>query len=204
MRILYRLLILSLFSTFSCGSPDYLTAEELNTFIKENGNGLVKTVDINNYRIDVTYKPTDLWVYQEVGDEPATREQLEVFRNKYSPYYYFIVSLSKNNKEALHQVDGGMSQYSELVNTLSFRMSEYTTLTTSGQDTIPVGDFMLNRTYGLSASTDLLFVFSREKSDNDEWIQFNLNEFGLGIGNQRFRFRKKDLDNTPKIRFETL
>ncbi|HEY9006529.1 MAG TPA: hypothetical protein VIM75_10355, partial [Ohtaekwangia sp.] len=64
------------------------------------------------------------------------------------------------------------------------------------------GDFMLNRTYGMSNSTDLLFVFSKEKAKGKDWIQFNLNELGLGIGNQRFRFEMRDLENVPEVTFE--
>jgi hypothetical protein len=110
------------------------------------------------------------------------------------------MSLSSNDKEALHQI--ASDQYSDLVQTLSFRMSNYVTLTTSVNDTIPVGDFMLNRTYGMSNSTDLLFVFNREKTKDTDWVQFNLNEFGLGIGNQRFRFDMHTLENVPEVAFK--
>jgi hypothetical protein len=80
-------------------------------------------------------------------------------------------------------------------------MNDFVTLTTA-QDTIPVGDFMLNRTYGMSNSTDLLFVFSRDKAKDKDWVQFNLNEFGLGAGNQRFRFRTNDIADAPGVDFE--
>ncbi|HEY9048675.1 MAG TPA: hypothetical protein VIN08_22365, partial [Ohtaekwangia sp.] len=143
---------------------------------------------------------TDLWVYQEIGKHKATPEQIDTLRKKYSQYLYFILSLSANNKEALHQA--ASDQYGDLVQTLSFRMNNYVTLTTSANDSIPVGDFMLNRTYGMSNSTDLLFVFSKEKAKGKDWIQFNLNEFGLGIGNQRFRFEMSDLENIPEVTFE--
>lgn len=83
-------------------------------------------------------------------------------------------------------------------------MGNYVTLTTASADTIPVGDFMLNRTYGLSQSTDLLFVFNKEETERAEWVQFNLNEFGLGAGNQRFRFKRKDLEDLPRLNFEKL
>jgi hypothetical protein len=195
--------ILYCFFLMSCSStPKYLSPPELNKFILEEENGLKKTVEINGYKIEVINRPTDLWVHQEVGDDPVTENMLNQLRPKYSNYYYFLVSLSRNNKEALHQLDGGMSQYSELVQTLSFRMAEFANLTTSLQDTIPVGDAMLNRTYGMSTSTDLLFVFNKSKTENSDWLQFNLNEFGLGIGNQRFRFRRQDLETAPQINFE--
>jgi len=187
-----------------CGTPEFLSPAELNNFILEPKNGLVKTVEVNGYRIDVTFRPTDLWVHQELGENSMPFNEIEKLREKYDHYYYFILSLSRNNKEALHQVSEGMGKYSELVQVLSFRMPEYTTLTTAAYDTIPVADFMLNRTYGFNASTDLLFVFNREKAQGQSWVQFNLNEFGLGVGNHRFRFSNKDLDRAPGINFQEL
>ncbi|HEY9045016.1 MAG TPA: hypothetical protein VIN08_03940 [Ohtaekwangia sp.] len=188
--------------TFVIGcSPDRLSSEELTAFVADESNGLSKSVTAaNNTVVRVTYRPTDLWVYQELGKGKHTPEQIDKARKKYSQNLYFILSLSANDKEALHQSTG--DQYSDLVQTLSFRMNNYVTLTTSANDTIPVGDFMLNRTYGMSSSTDLLFVFNKEKAKDKEWIQFNLNEFGLGIGNQRFRFETDDLEDIPEVTFE--
>ncbi|MFZ6011385.1 MAG: hypothetical protein ACOYXT_13640 [Bacteroidota bacterium] len=189
-------------ATFGCSAPDRLTPEELNKFIVDEKNGLTQKAEINGYTATVTYRPTDLWIHQEAG-LASDSAMFNALNKKYAGYYYFILSLSRENKEALHQVEGGMGQYSELVQTLSFRMSEYVNLTTSAQDTIPTGDFMLNRTYGLSDATNLLFVFNKEKARGQEWVQFNLNEFGLGIGNQRFRFRTEDLEHAPRLKFET-
>jgi hypothetical protein len=199
MRYLYLILACIL---CSCGrTENFRTEAELIAYIRDEDNGLIKSAELNNYKIEVMYKPVDLLVNQEIGEEPVDEQKLNGLKLKYQAYYYFTLSLSRNNKEALHQVDGGMEQYSALVQTLSFRMNEYVTMTTSAYDTIPAGDFILNRTYGMSTSTDLLFVFNKEKSADKEWVQFNLNEFGLGIGNQRFRFKRKDLDDAPGMNF---
>ncbi len=193
------LILLVLLAGAACSSGP-MTVAELETYVKDQENGLTQEIESNGYTIRVTFRPTDLWVKQEVGEGRfPDAQELAKLRHKYNAYYYFIVSLSRNNKEALHQLEGGMEQYSDLVQTLSFRMPQYTTLTTSASDTIPVGDFMLNRTYGLSRSTDLLFVFSREKAGDDAWVQFNLNEFGLGTGSQRFRFDREKLDEAPEL-----
>jgi len=179
----------------------HLSGEELTAFVADESHGLSKSVTAgNNVTVKVTYRPTDLWVYQEIGKHNATTQQIDTLRKKYSQYLYFILSLSANNKEALHQA--ASDQYGDLVQTLSFRMNNYVTLTTSANDSIPVGDFMLNRTYGMSNSTDLLFVFTKEKAKGKDWIQFNLNEFGLDIGNQRFRFEMSDLENIPEVTFK--
>lgn len=197
-----RILSFLLFFLVAC-SPSTMTEEELQAYVADVDHGLRQSVEVNGYKAELTYRPTDLWVKQEIGDKPVTSQEIEAFRKKYSSYYYFILSLSRDNKEALHTLDGGMGQYSELVQVLSFRMADYVTMTTSARDTIPVGDSMLNRTYGMSQSTDLLFVFNKEKAKDKDWVQFNLNEFGLGLGNQRFRFERKNLDNAPSIKFNT-
>ena len=75
-------------------------------------------------------------------------------------------------------------------------------MATAAQDTIPVADFILNRTYGLASSTDLLVVFNNQKAQGKEWGQFNLNEFGVNTGSLRMRFRVTDLEECPFIDFD--
>lgn len=182
----------------ACGYRE-LSQEELVRYIHDETHGIHKSAVVDGTAIDVTYRPTDLWVHQETGGNAVSAVAIDSLRKKYDRYYYFILSLSKNEKEALTPAEG-LGTYGDLVQTMSFRMAEYVTLTTPS-DSIPVGDFMLNRTYGLSRSTEVLFVFGKEKTVGAEWVQFNLNEFGLGTGNQRFRFKVKDLERAPKIRF---
>lgn len=196
------LFIYIIFTYILCGcGPKRLSREDYSHYVSDKSNGLTKSASVGNTTITVSYRPTDLWVHQELNHVSATKRQITSAREKYSASLYFVLSFSTDSKETLHQSTG--QQYSDLVQTLSFHMSDYVSLTTSANDTIPVSDFMLNRTYGIGGSTDLLFVFNKEKINNIDWIQFNLNEFGLGIGNQRFRFKTKDLDNCPEIKFET-
>lgn len=199
--MLVRMLLVCLACAAIACAPSQLSKDELVEYIRDEENGVKHSATLGKTVVDVQYRPTDLWVAQELNGETPRPSQVDSLRKKYEHYYYFILSLSRNNKEALHQVDEGFGQYSELVQTLSFRMPEYVTLTTAAQDTIPVGDFMLNRTYGMSSATEVLFVFSREKVTDQEWVQFNLNEFGLGIGNQRFRFKRSDLEAVPALAF---
>lgn len=175
----------------------------MNAYVTDPANDLSKTSHTNGYDVTVTFQPTDLLVVRE-ADGVYNDSSINTLRNKYSQYYYFILSLSKDHTEVLSPANTGQALYTELVNTMSFGMTKYVQLTTSALDTIPVADFMLNRTYNLSSSTDLLFVFSKEKTLGKDWIQFNLNEFGLGIGNHRFRFSKKTLDEIPPIDFNHL
>ena len=182
--------------------PREVSFDQLQTFLSDEDNGLVQSANVNGIKISVTYKPTDLLIYQETDQVAIDAAMLVTLGKKYSPYYYFVLSLSHNDNEVLQHV-GGMNDYSRIVQTMSFRMPQYVNLTTSNESTIPVADFMLNRTYGLSSATDVLFVFDKEKAKNNEWVQFNLNELGLGIGNQRFRFSVRDIEKVPQLKFTT-
>jgi len=178
--------------------------EELLNYVLDENNGLSKTREYKDYKIQVYYKPTDLLILQENGDNTQiAQKEYTRLQEKYSPYDYFILSLSKEKEEALYKSEG-FGQFSELVQVLSFRMGQYTNLTTTSQDTIPVADYVFPRTYGMGGATNLMFVFSKEKSQDDDWVQFNLQEFGMGLGRQVFRFDRKGLDKAPKIKFEII
>lgn len=179
-----------------------MSTEDVYKFISDEKNGLQKKTLSNGIDITTTYRPTDLWVHQELVDETSNKDKVESLRSKYNKSLYFVVSFSKGENEALQELGEGPTQFSEVMQTLSFRMPQYTTLTTSERDTIPVADFMLNRTYGLSTGTEVLFVFDAKVANQREWVQLNINEFGLHIGNQRVRFDMDDLRNAPKINFE--
>lgn len=201
-RMLALVCLLLSWILLSC-QPTSLSPDGLAAFIDDEGNGLKKTVTVGGTTIELLYRPTDVLVSQEIGSNVLSQASLDSLRDKYDDYFYFIVNLSKDNKEALQIQENGFGQYSELVQTLAFNMSDYTTMTTASRDTIPVADYVLNRTYGLSSATEMLFVFNRENAITNEWVQINLNEFGLQTGNQRFRFETLDLLNGPTIDFRT-
>jgi hypothetical protein len=184
-----------------CSAPEHLAPVALHQFIADEGSGLTKSLESGNYSIKVAFRPTDLWIHQEAGGLALDSATFRSLAKKYSSYYYFILSLSKDQHEALSPAEAGMAQYSALLETLSFRMDQHVGLVTASRDTIPAGDFMLDRTYGASSATNILFSFSKEKCKGQAWIEFTLGEFGLGLGEQRFRFRTKDLESAPRLKF---
>lgn len=183
-----------------CGRPEYLSEKDLLEFVSDEKNRLCKTVSGGGIDAKVIYRPTDLLVAQELikSKEPSP-DQIEKARKKYGDYYYFILSLSKDDREVITPASLGSSRFGDLLQTVSFRMGQFVNLTTSSSDTIAVSDYVYNRTFGMGSSSDLMMVFSRERCIGQQWVQFNLREFGLGIGNQSLRFNVKDLNRAPKI-----
>jgi hypothetical protein len=182
--------------------PAVVSPNDLISYLQDGENGVSKIANVNNLKVQVSFKPTDVLVSQEVeGEGGVDLKRLSEAQKKYDNNYYFVLSLSAYDREALHEE--ASIGYGELVNILSYRMANFVSLTTD-RDTILVADVILDRTYGMSSSTDLLFVFDKEKSTEAKWIQFNLNEFGLGIGNQQFRFKTVDLKKVPRLDFKLM
>ena len=186
----------------ACSQPQYLTEEDLKAFIRHEDRGLKMSRESNGYEVGVMFRPIDLLMLQETGGQTEVPgPELKRLLNKYKNQYYFILSLSRNNGEALYQAGGGMGRFSDLVQTLSFRMGSFVHLTTAENDTISVADYVYPRTYGMGEATHLMFAFDKTKARGKDWIQFNLREFGLGLGNQNFRFKTRDLEKVPGIDF---
>jgi hypothetical protein len=64
-----------------------------------------------------------------------------------------------------------------------------------------VGEFAPVRSHLPDQTSDIVIVFKKGKSKGQDWIQFNLNEFGLGVGDQQFKFRVEDLEQVPRLKF---
>lgn len=190
--------ILLIFST-SCEKPQSLPPKELNKYVLAPENGLAISHKMGDFEITAAYRPTDIMIAQELDfTDPNKDSTIKRLRSKYSDNYYFLLALSKDGKEALHQI--GTDQYSQLVQRLSFQMADYVFIT-SGNDTLKVADYILDRTFGMATATNMLFAFKKKDSLKADWLQFNLKEFGLGIGSTRFRFKKQDLEDIPSALF---
>ena len=93
----------------------------------------------------------------------------------------------------------GKANFSRLSRKLSFGMAEAVQLYTSQRDTLQLIDFIYPKMYGMSQSTDVLFVFQKEELTTDGDINFVLEDIGLGTGNIKFKFQNDRIINEPVI-----
>ena len=185
-----------------CTPSEFESAEALDSYIVSK-SGLSQMREANGYQLKVTYRPTDLLISQEISGEPEPIDSSSVnrLRKKYRGNHYFLLSISRNNSDALHDAPGGMARFTALVQTLAFRMDNYVGLTTSAKDSVHASASVLDRTYAMTRTTDILFAFNKDKTTGKDWVQFNIGEFGLGTGNLQFRFSAGDLERPLQIRF---
>jgi DNA-binding transcriptional ArsR family regulator len=194
---MHRLLLLFLLLTL-VGCDNAVSPPELRSYVRDPRNGLQQSIVSRDIKVGLMYKPTDLLVSQEINVPLRDEGLVTSLRNKYSTYHYFILSFSRNRGE----ISDGSSDPSSLIRKLAFQMSDYVKLTTSAGDTVSVADFAMDRTFGLASSTNILLAFRRSTIQEGGWIQINLKEIGLGIGEQRFRFLVNDIVRAPDIEFK--
>ena len=184
-------------------APRELSHDELLAYLADPAHGLVKEEVTGDLKVTLRYRPTDLLVEQEAGERP-TRQMVDSLRKKYSGKYYFTLGFSVNDREALHTT-GNYGRYSELLQTLSFRLGEYVRLTSPAGDTTELLDYVMDRTFGFASSTNLLMVFdAAEVSPEADFIQIHINEFGFHSGNHIFRFDTDDLMKCPQLTFDLM
>jgi hypothetical protein len=198
-----KLLVLPLFFLgffcliYACNTKEVESVEALQDFVRETDNGLKKQKKIGAIEMSVTYKPTDLLVAQEYSSDE--NKSIDTLRSKYSRYDYFTLSISADNKEIENY--NLNTTFGERVQNLAFGMGENVYLISETQDTLGMVDYIYQRTYGMSNSSDFLFVFDAKEIDNTEAVTFQLNDIGLGIGLNRFKFETENLRNIPTIKF---
>ncbi len=171
------------------------------SFLKDESNGYIQHKNINGYDFTVMYRPTDLLVEQEL-ENSNDNKQVKQLREQYGEYLYFNLSISKNNKELLSSIPKDLSQFSGLVNQLTFEMDSKVCLLNLQKDTIQLLDFVYPRLYGMSNSTTMMFIYQKEiRKMNTEYLIFSLKDFGLSTGRQQFKFKTNNILNQPKINF---
>lgn len=197
----YSIWLLLLLVGVAC-RPQYLDKEALRAYLLDESNGLSSEVKVGAINAKVTYRPTELLALQSVGQKAVNKEEMRRHQQRFDEYVYFILSLEAMGKDALYGTSQNQQDFSNKLQTLSFRMGNYVQLTTALGDTIPVADYIYQRNFGMEGSSSLMFAFNREKALEQPWVSFDLEEFGLGIGNRRFRFETKDILNAPKLKID--
>ncbi|MEM1323190.1 MAG: hypothetical protein AAGG75_23190 [Bacteroidota bacterium] len=195
-------LTLIVFSLFITGCAHRLdSAEELRSFVADHSNGLTEEKTFGELNIRLRYRPTDLLVDQELGDEVATASEVERLRDQYDDYLYFLLSYSANGKEVEAWRVNSQQEFSTRVQALAFGMAEQVKLSSNTRDSIPLVDFIYQRTFGGGSSSDILLAFDRQAAKDADWLNFRLQDIGLGVGTNHFRFDAAAIEALPSLPF---
>ena len=199
-NILFFLVSILLIS--ACVSKSFDSEKEYLTFLYDESNGYLYSKNVNDFKYSLLYRPVDLMVNTDLERSLVNHNVVDSLRNKYGEFLYFSLSMSKNNKELLSVVPKNKQEYGVLSKQLTFDMRDKVHLFTQKKDTIDLIDFVYSKLYGMSNSTDLLFVFPRDKKFlNGEYLNFTIEDFGLFTGEVKFKVPIKNIINEPKINY---
>ncbi len=183
----------------SCSQKTFDNKEELMAYVVDPENGYTQQKTVNGVNFSLAYRPTDMLVQQELS-EHVEKSELDSLRKKYGEYMYFNLSLSKNNKEVLNGLVSNRNGFEVMVNQLAFGMGEKVHLISQTRDTISLADYIYPRLYGMSGSTNILFVYPRDKKIiGKEFFYFTIEDLGLETGEVGFKIPTKSVKNEPKL-----
>jgi hypothetical protein len=176
--------------------PGRVTKQRLVRMIDQDKD-LTQTREVGGIKVQVKYVPYSLMVFQELeASGGADTGRLRVLERKYSPQYYFRLTFSKNNQEVIRQL-GSFHQYSDMLQVLSFELGSHINALTGAGDTVYLKDYAFEQDFGMSSANSSLLVFARKDFDKSREICLNIGEFGLGIGELRFVFDRKEMEGLP-------
>lgn len=183
----------------SCTRPAILPADKLTSYIQDPSNGVAKEKKINDIAFKAYYQPSDFLVLQELNSQGKKDSvTLAAIKQKYAPYRYFKLDISKNNKEVIREL-GGQARYSEMLSVLAFNMNQYIDIITANKDTIKMVDYAFQQTYGMGSANSLMVVFPTDKLKDLEKYTLNIYECGFQTGDIRFEFTEKDIKKVPAL-----
>lgn len=196
MRPSFFLLLVAGLALLGACQPTQLPAGALADYVADPAHHLRQVQQVGTTEISVTYQPVDLLVARESPDNLHREATVDSLRHKYQGSSFFLLSLARNGQEVL-QPRAGFADYSELLQTLAFRMGEHVQVITSRGDTLRPSNYYLDRTYASASASQLLFAFPRLPSGGT-W-RFRIQEFGLGTGNLSFPFEAPSVLAAPTL-----
>ena len=202
MQATYGVILFSLL-LFGCRQTEPIGRSELQAYVANKTNNLKKEQTVDGVRVEVMYRPSSLLVAQEL--EPLQVQDTSLIKNledKYSNHYYFIIKFSKENKEAIRQL-GSFGNYSSMLQVLAFNMQNHISLRVE-EDIIPVADYYFDQTYGMSNGNTILVSFNKMAFNNKNKFEIYISECGLGTGDIKFSFDRRDLEDTPRLDYRSI
>ncbi|WP_210707298.1 hypothetical protein [Maribacter dokdonensis] len=195
-----RVLILTItWLVCSCSQNVFDSKKELLAYLQDLENGYVQKKEINGLDFAIMYRPTDLLV-QQVINEKTTQMELDSIRSKYGKFIYFNISLSNNGKEVLNSVINRKSDFGGMVNELAFGMGQKVHLISQSRDTIELLDYIYPREYGMGKSTNMMFVYPRNKEFlKNDYFHLTIEDIGLKTGEVGFKIPTKIINQEPKL-----
>lgn len=165
----------------------------LMAYVRQEDNGLTRKVEYDDFKLEASYRPTDLIVKQQM--DKGTASEIDSLRKAYAPYLYFVLSLESGEKDLETGFAMDLGSFAKKISYLSSSFSESIVLATDTK-TYSVTDYLYTRSYGTGPSK-FLVIFEKPVENNFELV---VEGHALGFGKVKFPFKQADLDKAPPLK----
>jgi hypothetical protein len=205
MKIIDFFFLLVLFC--SC-KKEFKTEKDFFAWLNAPENGLVKTKEIDQFKITVKYLPTSYLAYLETKNNNYSIEQIDSIKCNYINSKTFLLTIEPVDKrkgtDLLFQDAVSYEQYKQRVLDLNFNAAEFIKIKANGNEYLPVLTNMENA-YNIDTKKNITLVFVDEGKSKGLFaaneLDFTFTDQIFNTGINHFVFSKKDLDNTPSFLF---
>lgn len=176
----------------SC-NPQVKNKSDLYSYINDPKNELIDTINRMQVIAKITWQPWQL-ISNKLGE---IKDKRVPNSSRFSENLYFILSLSKGNKELLRQLP--FEKYSQMVQVLSFRMFDFISAKPDEKEPIFPIECLFQQTYGMTNANMLLVVFKKKDLEDCRRLAISIKEFGLGIGELKFQLNASEIEQMEEI-----
>lgn len=180
-----------------CSTP-LLSDTELTQYIMSDENGLIKSWESGDDRIEVVYSPSDLVMVRDLR-ALATDEERKEYLKAYDTISYFIMRLSHNGKEIENSFASNPSMFTSVVEYLGDGILADLSVVTES-DTVPAIAVSYMRAFGTSNKTSLLCAFGEDLRDKKGTIKLIFSDSKLGTGTHEFVFKASSIKDIPLLK----
>lgn len=186
-------------SLLSCLDSSF---EQVQQWISDKENGLVKEVENEYFRIEVSYKPQSYLVALEnetrSNKEIPEEEYKRQLEEKENLQYFTIKLISKSGKPML-KTNLESEKEEDLRLHYYIGAFEQDIFLADGKDTLPCALYHFERAYGTLPFNNISVAFEN-KNQNKQDKTLLIADRALGFDVEQFTFNKEDIANVPVLK----
>lgn len=191
-----RLFFASILFISCSGRVQNVTNEELNSYVMDPGNGLVKRVTKDGTVLEIVYRPKDQVIAQTAGMNDALWLQEQ---RRLDSMDYFILRLSKHGKEIESSWAGDASAYNRAVAYLAGGISNDIRMKLGNEILMPEQTVYVPA-FGSAGTTSIMLAFRSSLHARKGSFSIAIGDAALGTGRTEFIFTCSDISAIPRLK----
>jgi hypothetical protein len=178
----------------------YVSRSELVQYSLNPENGLIHSTNREGLEIQALYRPKEL-IMDQLRDTEKQQEW-DSLTVALSDYSYFIIKLSRANKEIETHFAAVPEAHRELQVYLNGAIGNDFVLI-SGRDTVSVDQVLYTPYFGTSGQTSLMLIFRSGSVTRHRDFALVYNDSFLGSGLSLFKFERKKINRIPHLNWQS-